>query len=163
MHKHKFTHWLAIKQFINAKLGPCTEWCSHGYQMIDESDFTYCLMQVWKKEWNYHIQSFKLLLLFSYVDQIFIFSMKQISNISGMTKTSNLNSLWRFPHHTFLNRGLFGCLIFLWNEALQQLLWVTEVISMNVIHIKLNLRVPTHPQFTVLNISNLISQIPFHI
>lgn len=39
------------------------------------------------------------------MDQIFIFSIKEILKCSGMTKTSNLNSLWRFPHHTFWTQG----------------------------------------------------------
>lgn len=41
MHKHEFTPLPSNKQFINARLGPCTEHCSHGYQRIDENNFTY--------------------------------------------------------------------------------------------------------------------------
>lgn len=113
MHKHEFTHLVANKQFINARVGPCAERCSHGYQRTDERDSNLPEIAT-GNQWNgtccfWHLRW----------SRFFYFQLKRFHISLAWQKHPNLTVSGGFPHQTFMNTGLFGCVSFLWNEALE--------------------------------------------
>lgn len=143
MHKHEFTHLVANKQFINARLGPCTERCSHGDQRTDERDSTYsvCCRCLWREKeseittWNqcngtcyfWHLR-------------FFYFQLKRFrsslewqkhpnSTVSGGFHSTHLWTLGFFGKREVFMKWIIATLFL---QA--QLQWIT-IISMNVSNI----------------------------